>query len=180
MLRLSSIVIVVLRLFCLQWVIQGFGYMITIPTTFGRDPASIFLLRCLPTFVMLLFAVCVWWLAPILAGLITRKQDVDVTVPSLSLVDLYAFGFLFLGLYFVLSYLAPAANWFWYFLSVAATRSDYDPERRSSSYEMASQVIPLLAGFASMLNARRLARKLAEHDKKNEGVASPESDSSKN
>ena len=104
-------------------------------------------------------AVASWFAGPLLSRLITRCYDTTIAISGLSLEDLYTFAFVFLGLYFVLSSIAPSLNWIHYFLAVGSLPNPV-ADQRKSVYQLSSSLITLFAGFTVMLPTRRWARRL--------------------
>ena len=161
----STIILIVVRLFSVQWLVQGLA---ALPLSFvemaqGQDTSRATWTLMMPVLTIVL-AIVAWFLAPLLARLILGSKDTALQIPILSLVDLYAFAFAFLGIYFVLSSLAGAVNWFHYFLLVAASHSDFDPARRTSFYELSRHLITLFAGLACVFYGRRWARKILKSE----------------
>ena len=110
---LNHVILVVVRLFSLliplhglrlfaQSRIQSGGY----PTP--ESPASYGVMTLVFACIL---AVALWKVAPLLARLVVGKHDIAVQLTGLSLEDLYRFAFVFLGLYFALSSLAPTLTW---------------------------------------------------------------------
>lgn len=165
---LSKIVIVVLRLFSIQMVGQSINMVVTFRATIAmersRQPDA-WVVYLLPA-AFCVFALLQWWLAPVVARWVTRHHDGEVAVGGLSRVDLYSFAFVFLGLYFILTSIAPSLNWLHYFLKVSAVGTQ--SESQSSFYDLATHLVTLFAGLLTLLPAHRWARKLAAKDRREE------------
>jgi hypothetical protein len=157
---LSNIVLVVLRLFAIQMVGRSFNMALSFAAEEAKrgSHAPHYWIAYLLPIALLVFAVLEWWLAPMIGRLVTRHHDGEVAVGALSRVDLYSFAFVFLGLYFILTSIAPALNWLHYFLRTSAVGSQ--AESQSSFYELASYVVTLAAGVLTLVPARRWARRL--------------------
>lgn len=167
---LSSIVIVVLRLFAIQMVGQSFHMALSFAAADAKQsfhPPHYWAAYLVPV-ALLLFALFEWWLAPVIARLVTRHHDGEVAIGGLSRLDLYSFAFVFLGLYFILTSIAPALNWLHYFLTTSAAGSQ--AESRSSFYDLASYLVTLIAGILALLPARRWARRLLTRERRDETV----------
>lgn len=162
----STIVLIVMRLFCVQWLVQGLSLatmaIVELSQTGESHRGSFGALVFLPSLAILLCSIVTWITAPFLARFIAGKYNAPVTVSGLSLQDLYAFAFVFLGLYFVLASLADVLNWLHYSLLVAASYGDFDPERKKSLYGLTRPLITLVAGFVCLVSGRLWAKKL--HD----------------
>lgn len=167
---LSSIVIVVLRLFAIQMVGQSFHMALSFAATDAKQsfhPPHYWAAYLVPV-ALLVFALFEWWLAPVIARLLTRHHDGELAIGALSRLDLYSFAFVFLGLYFILTSIAPALNWLHYFLRTSAVGSQ--SESQSSFYDFASYLVTLIAGVLALLPARRWARRLLTWERRDETV----------
>jgi hypothetical protein len=87
--------------------------------------------------------------------------DAPVSFAGLRLADLYCMGFFFIGLYFVLSSLAPTITWAHHTFLVVVDAPVGNPETRRSLYQLLEPGITLAAGFACVLNGRQWAERLA-------------------
>jgi len=160
----STIILVVVRLLSVQWLIQGLVLLASTFVDMSRVPeSSLKLLYLLPPALSILVAFAAWALAPTLARLVPGKQDSSVVIPVLSLGDLYAFAFIFLGLYFTLSSLADALNWFHYALKVSLAH-DLDPEQKTSLYQLSRPLITLVSGLLCVFRGRCWADKLSKNE----------------
>jgi hypothetical protein len=161
---LSSIVVIVIRLFALNWVLHALA-LIAYPIPLSHEPfVSIILLHYGPGVLLIILAVCLWMAASTVAQFVSRGFDADVNVGSLSRTDLYSFAFVFLGLFFILSSFADVINWIHYF---TLSREDprHDP-RIQSFYQLTRPCLTLAAGVVSLLGAPRSTKKLVSRDQK--------------
>lgn len=78
---------------------------------------------------MLLFPIVAWLAAPFLARLVAGKADATVSVSVPPLRDLYAFAFVFLGVYFVLTSVGDVLIWLRYSMIAPLPPGALDPER---------------------------------------------------
>jgi hypothetical protein len=167
---ISTIVLIVVRLFSVSWLVQGLSMLaVAFGGFFKTDSANngyFVIATFLPSLGLITSSIVTWIISPFLARLIAGKHDAPVTVPSLSLLDLYSFAFVFLGLYFVLSSLGNVFNWAFYWFVINASHGDFDPEQKRSFYELSRYIVTLLAGFICLLSGRKWAKKL--HDKQSE------------
>jgi hypothetical protein len=153
---LSSIVIVFLRLVGLNWIISGiFHGAVVIRTFAGWSDTGVFsaMLPALAYFGT--GALLLMWSRTI-ARAVTPHPDPEVQLGGLTLYDLYCFGFTIVGLYYVLSSVAPVINWLHY--ALIQTRDDSN--REQNFYELTQPLLTMLAGGACMLFSARFARKL--------------------
>ena len=166
---LSSILIIVLRLFSLVWLVQGVAMFATATAAVVQYPSGhrYYWGYAAPVLELVIAAVT-FILSARIARLVTPPPDPSVSLGGLSQFDLYCFAFTFLGLYFVLSSIANALNWLHYFLVLAGSTPERDPQRQTSFYQLTAPLITLIAGGASLLFAPRCARKLTQIQRRNE------------
>ena len=162
---LSSIVVIVLRLFALNWLATAIPLFLSAATSGSpRDQQLLSrLLPYAPAVLVLILAVAVWLLARPVARLVSRGVDGSVSVGGLSRADLYSFAFVFLGLLFVLSSFADVINWVHYFATVSREGPRSDP-RVQNLYQLTRPFVTLALGLVSLLGARRWTKKLISHD----------------
>ena len=165
----STIVLIVLRLFALQWFVQAFVMVgsaaaATVGVSYNW---LIYLQSYMPPVFILTLSIGVWLCSPGISKLVTRNNDRIANISGLTLEDLYSFAFLFLGLYFVLTSFAASINWVHYFLSVnGQTTGRMPPEDRQNLYTLSQHLVTLIAGLACMLPSRRWAQKLIRMQEK--------------
>ena len=159
---LRAIVVIVLRLFAIQTFLSAIDLALKTAAWLAKRPSSP---DAYWSYVaaggLVVFATLEWVLAPPISRLVTRGHDVEVSVAPLTRADLYSFAFVFLGLYFILSSIAPSLNWLHYFFAVSTAQDD------SSFYDLATPLIQLITGIFALVFARRWVSKLmyAERDK---------------
>jgi len=154
----STLTLVVLRLFSISWFVEALTTAVSVSTWITPNDKTSYWHYAVPLF-MLVLAIASWFAGPLLSRLITRCYDTTITISGLSLEDLYTFAFVFLGLYFVLSSIGPSLNWVHYFFAVGSLPNPVDDQRKSV-YQLSGSLITLVAGFTVMLPARRWARRL--------------------
>src|SRR3954469_19275838 len=99
---LSSIVVIVIRLFALNWLLTAVPLFLSAaatPLPHERDLSAV-LMAYAPAVLLLIFAACLWIGSPVIARFVSRGVDTSVNVSGLSRSDLYSFAFVFLGLFF--------------------------------------------------------------------------------
>jgi hypothetical protein len=166
---LSSIVVIVVRLFALNWLLQALVLIATaFPLSYDR-PVSAALLQYGPGVVLVILAVCLWAVASAVTRFVSRGFDATVSVGSLSRSDLYAFAFVFLGVFFILSSFADVINWIHYFAAVSHYDARHDP-RIQSFYRFTRPCLTLAAGFVSLLGAPRWTKKLLSRDERSQAT----------
>jgi hypothetical protein len=172
---LSSILLIVVRLQSVMLVFHSLSWLSVALTNMVQYPLSQKAMALTVPMGGVLLAVILWFVAPLLVGAILEERDGVVSVGSLRLQDLYCFGFFFLGLYFVLSSLAPALTWAHYTFGMAATSAPGDFEVKRSMYQLLDPVITVAAGFACVLNGSQWAEKLVRRNYRTEPGAPPTS-----
>jgi len=160
-----TVVMVVLRLFALYWAITA------VPTFFFqtawnvRQGLDMLFLSGLTLVILLGLTVGCWFVAPAIARWITRRDDLVVQISGLTLEDLFAFGFIFVGLWFVLGAIGRCV-WYLYFywLFVAAPPAQQQYLTAPDSDWIIYLVQLLVAGIV-LFNARKWAGKLLRWQK---------------
>jgi len=98
---LEDIVLIVIRILILNWGGWIFATLLTsIAYSFHSKWSG---LSLLPSCILLVLAILIWIAAPKIAKVVTPKKEYSVNLGGLSRRDLYAFAFVFLGVYFVLT-----------------------------------------------------------------------------
>ena len=166
---ISNIVTIVLRLFAIQMLVQALSLALEVTASFAlRGGSSRNYFNYLTPAALLVLAVLEWLLAPGISRLVTRNHNSELSTGGLSREDIYAFAFVFLGLYFILVSIAPSLNWLHYLFSVEGRSTGQTAEGRKSFYDLASHLITLIAGFMSLLPANRWARRLVNSERRND------------
>ena len=111
---LSSIVVIVMRLFALNWFVIALPLLLPAAAAPVPHESSMFALVMpyAPGVLLLIFAVGLWTLSSPIARLVSRGVDSSVGIGGLSRSDLYSFAFVFLGLLFILSSFADIMTGF--------------------------------------------------------------------
>jgi hypothetical protein len=165
---LSSIVIIVIRLFALNWCLHAVSLTLAATALSHQRSLSVLLFGYGPGVFLLLLAIVLWVLARAVARFVSRGVDTIVNVGRLSRSDLYSFAFVFLGLFFVLSSVGDVINWMHYF----ATGASVDPLRNTrvqSLYQLTRPFLTFAAGLVSLLGAPHWTRKLVNREQKSSG-----------
>lgn len=156
---LTSIIIVVLRLFSLSWAVQG------IATAAAMVPLGVGnLANYAAPALLVLAALATWFLAKPIAQLAGKGVEQEVQVHQPSLRELYRFAFAFLGLYFALQSVAQAITWMNYYLTLLAGTDPNHPQRSSAFFGLMQHLITCVAGAACLLFASRFAEKLTRSE----------------
>jgi hypothetical protein len=164
----STIVLIVVRLFSIQWLVQGLSMLaVSFSEQAYASNDSLRFLRFLPPVSLIVLSVIGWIVAPCLSVRIPGQQNVSLPVTGLSLRDLYCFAFVFLGLYFSLGSVADVLNWLHYSM-LASLGHDFDPARKISLYALSRPLITFLAGLICIFSGRGWASKLSDHEAKAE------------
>ena len=164
---LSSIVVIVIRLFALNWLLTSVPLLLSATTYRPSDERHLFavLIPYAPGVLLLIFAAALWILASVVARSVSRDVNTSVNIAGLTRYDLYSFAFVFLGLYFILSSFADVINWVHYF----ASASHYDPTQNlpvQNLYRLTRPFLTFMAGVASLLGAPRWTKKLLANNEK--------------
>ena len=161
---LSSIVVIVLRLFALNWLATAIPLFLSAVTLAlpGEHGLSL-LMRYTPAALLAIAAAALWLLAAPIGRFVSRGVDTSVSVGSLSRADLYSFAFVFLGLFFVLSSVADVINWVHYFTTLSPDGQRHDP-RAHNLYQLTRPFVTLALGLVSLIGAPRWTKKLISRD----------------
>jgi hypothetical protein len=156
---LTSIVIILLRLFSLWWLVQAITSAVGVTAVMHPFERANYW-NYGPSGVFLMAAVFTWLNTSLISRIVTPRPDTTVSIGGLTRYDLYCFAFVFLGLYFVLSSIGQAINWTYYFAVTAKDTPQNDPERLGSFYQLTQSLIPVVAGSVCIATASRFAKKL--------------------
>ena len=165
---LNSIIVIVARLFALNWLLHAFVLIASALATPALQERSVstVLMSSSPGVLLLILGLFLWVLAPAMARFVGCGFDATVSVGSLSRGDLYSFAFVFLGLFFILSSFADVINWIHYF-TVSRDAPTRDP-RIQSFYELTRPCLTFAAGLVCLLGAPRWTKKLVARDQKDQ------------
>ncbi len=158
---ISTITLVLLRLFALGWALRSIGQAASLLFLPGSQGApSLFFYNFVPLALYLAFAIVTWILGPAISKFILRNHDTELSLSGVTREDLYATGFISVGTWFVLSSIGDAINWIRYtILHGADTAARYAGEQ-GTLYDLMNHVITLLAGITLIATAHIWARKL--------------------
>ena len=167
--NLQGIVAVLLRLMALNIVLQTLAeipsHISTVADAFkASDLAALNTSALLALAVINVLFVCtilLWAYAVPLSRFITARVATDVSVPSLSLADLYSVGFVGLGAFFAASYLPHATNWVLFLCQAAVADDDETWREDFTEYDLTEVFIPFVAGVLLIVKGRRWAVSLA-------------------
>lgn len=155
---LSNIVVIVIRLFALQWLFNAIAIFVTAVGMSPRRGMATFVWDYGPGLVLTVLAVLFWFIASPVARFVSRGFDTNVNMGGLSRADLYSFAFVFLGLLFILRSFPDVVNWLHFFATEAEQRS---------YYEFARPCLTFAAGLVCLLGAPHWTRKVVARDEKN-------------
>ncbi len=164
---LSSIVVIVIRLFALNWLFSALPWLASAASTplpYERR-LLVVLAPYVPAVLLLILAAGLWILTPSIARLVSRNVDTSVSIGGLSRADLYSFAFVFLGLYFILSSFADVINWIHYFIKVSHRDPARDPHDENL-YQLTRPCLTFAAGLVSLIGTPRWTKKLISHDQR--------------
>jgi hypothetical protein len=165
--KLSLLVIVVLRLFAL-WcgvlfvfgLLTGLGMAGVLSSGGGADLLQLVVPLVKPV-VHGIFAVVAWIFSESIARRVVGGIDVEVGLAQIQPENLYALGFLGVGLYHALVNLASTVNWLHYIVVNKAGQALVNGQDGLSLYEVTSVMFPCVAGTAVAMLSAKLGRRLA-------------------
>ena len=182
--RISTIVVVILRLFSLYWLasfviaLLGAVALVNVSamtrTTGGMK--WMFLLPLLVPFAYLLLSVLTWIFASRISTKVVGGINEELGASTIGPSELYSVGILVTGLYFFLSYLGGSISWLHYLVVNKAGDALVSGSEEVSLYDVSSQILPCAAGVYFAVYSRRFGRRLALQGKPAEQVVPPKSD----
>jgi len=107
-----------------------------------------------------------WKLSPFFARHITRGHDSILGTPNLTLLDLYNFAFLLIGLYFAVDSFGPSLTWFHYALTQSSSYGTLTPQQQGNFYTLFKYLIKLFLGIALVFNGRKFSSKILKYQNK--------------
>ena len=164
----STVVMIVLRLFALYWAetmvpfVQQVAYQMgsLSRSSTGDVLVGQLIVSGLLLVIFLGIIVGCWTAAPALARWITRKDDPIVQISGLTLEDLFAFGFIFVGLWFALGAVGRCVWYLYHYWTFAVATSVRQQYLTAPGSEWIIWLVQLLVAGVLLFNARKLAGKL--------------------
>ncbi|HEY3761610.1 MAG TPA: hypothetical protein VGN23_07675 [Verrucomicrobiae bacterium] len=158
---ISTLVLIIVRLFSLSWLMEGLVMMASVPMLHQMDNSRdgfFMFLRFLPSVATLLAAFIGWMIAPKLSRLITGKYDTTVAISGLTLSDLYSFAFVFVGLYFILSSLGNVLYFFYSAFARAAFNNDFLSRQIDNPYQIIRALITAVGGLLCVSYGKKMGK----------------------
>jgi hypothetical protein len=110
--------------------------------------------------IYLLFIYWTWTLAGWVARCVTKGHDAALSATQLTLLDLYSFGFLLIGLYVAIENIGPTLTWLHYALVKSSGEARLNEQQQSNFYTLFSYLVKLVISLSLIFNGRRLAARL--------------------
>jgi hypothetical protein len=110
---------------------------------------------------LMLGAILLWVLALPVARLVAKGLPFELSLGDLSLADCYSIAFTVLGLFYVVSHLAPVWNWLWFMLQSLIHGPRFPWNDRMQGYKIATAFLPFIAGLLMLIKRRKWALRLA-------------------
>ena len=179
--RLSSITVIVVRLFALYWFTAAlFGSVsligvLSYATTLNSEENDwnwqgwiLALSPILTPLAYLVFGLIAWFAAERIAKKVVRGVDSKFEVGPINPANLYSFGILIVGLYFFLTYLGGTFGWLHYLAVNQAGENLIQGEDDLSIYDVISQIVPCIGGLYFALLSERFGARLAPKQQQSE------------
>lgn len=170
--KLSTIIVIVLRLYAIYWVVSGISALaaaIPIWSAFAQKlgpefskslgPIQAFEYYGIPS-LMIIVAVILWFFANGISARVVEGHETTLSFSSLTKTDLYHFAFVFLGLYFVLSSLYTGTQNAYRFFTYDFPLSENDPTKGRYLQPLLGSLVSVAGGLACLLAARKWTRLL--------------------
>jgi len=160
---LRDIVTVIIRLFAINFAFYTFNILYS--TVFRPHLGASFhtplsILDMLVPVIYLIVIYWIWTLAGWVARCVTKGHDAALSATQLTLLDLYSFGFLLIGLSVAIENIGPTLTWLHYSLMKSGGEGRLNEQQQSNFYTLFSYLVKLIVGFALIVNGRRLAARL--------------------
>lgn len=167
----SSIALILLRLFALNWFVVGLIQLASSTVIFRPEYFSISAL--LPTAVYLVAGILVWRLSPQISRLLARGSDDAFDLRGITSEQLYSAVFLGLGLYFTLTSFGSAFSWVHFFAVNKSPDYGFQQEAHRSYYDMSETLMTFAAGIMFIVTCRTWAAKLARKSQAKTALDNP-------
>ena len=156
---ISSIAVILIRLYALNLAIVGFFQSLGIALQVGSHGVAL-LSSMVPSLGSLITGVILWMIAPRFATLLASRRDENVTLEGVNELTLYTAVFIGVGLWFALSSFAGVFNWLHYFAVSRSSLSAWDDAEQNNFYALASEFLTFIAGLFLVVTGRTWAGKL--------------------
>lgn len=164
---LRNIVTVLIRLLAIHFGFYAFHLFYVTVVRPHLDPvhhSRITIVDVLFPVVYLLIVYWIWTLAGWVGRCVTKGHDAALSATQLTLLDLYSFGFLLVGLYVAIENIGPTMTWIHYALIKSAGEGRLNEQQQSNFYTLFSYLVKLIIGLALVFNGRKLGTKLVRRD----------------
>lgn len=158
---LCNIATIVLRLYCVDWFVRSIIMLVSATgqmRQYSFSAANYWAL--FPGVAILVVTILLFYWSHLIARVVTRRANSEISLGVLTQYDLYCFAFTFLGLFFVLSSLPDTIHWIHYSLFVLRDTHEQNPQRADAFYQLTRPLITLISGCACLMFAPRFARKM--------------------
>jgi len=160
--RLSDIVMVVIRLLAVWLGVQGASFLLTV---LARNAAMGRMNWIVDLIIIGGYVVCtawMWKLAPFIADRITREKNLYVDCGTVTLRDLYCFGFLLMGLYFAVDSFGPSLAWLHFAFIQSASTAGLSPQQQGNFYTLFECLAKFFLGLLLIFKGRKFAGMIVE------------------
>lgn len=156
---ISSIAVILFRLYALNLTVQGLVQTVSNCThlgSYGTEWAFAFL----PGVASLILGAALWFLAPPFSRFLAARHDEKFHLDGITETQLYSAVFLGVGLWFALTSFASVFNWLHYFV-VSRSQSSLDNQAEQTNlYDFWHQFLTLAVGLLLIFTCRIWASKL--------------------
>jgi hypothetical protein len=157
---LRDIVTVIIRLLAINFAFYAFHLVFVTILRPHVDPVHhnrITIVDVLFPVVYLLIIYWIWALAGWVGRCVTKGHDAALSATQLTLLDLYSFGFLLIGLYVAIENIGPTLTSLHYALLKSSGEGRLNEQQQSYFYTLFSYLVKLIVGLGLIFNGRRLA-----------------------
>ena len=160
MLANQTIAFLVIRIFALCWLVKGVAELAALALTVLRyaEPSALWNAGIALTY--LVFGIVLWLLAGLISRLLLKGHQGEVSVEGLSREDVYAGGFVIVGVYFFLSEIGFVLNWLHYFATQGAEAGFREAVKSGEVYDLYYPVLTMIIALILIFTGPTWARKL--------------------
>jgi len=152
----SSIAQVLLRIYALHQFLTGFLYGASFIIT-HQEMGRHSLYQAL---VFVVFGAGCWLVAPWVSRIAAKGNDGEFQLKGVNQEQLFATGFLVIGLYFALGSFATLFNWIHFFIVNQSPDYGFHKTEEPSYYSLTEAGLNLVMGIAIVLTSRTWAARL--------------------
>jgi hypothetical protein len=151
---IQTFTVVLLRLLAIQVALSAVSLLANFVIELKTGHPESYLLAAAALCFVAAFGV--WMLSPLIGRIVCAKLPPSAAPINATLVDLYSFAFVFVGLYLVTTSAGPSLGWIYYIFSHASA------DRNVNYYKSFNAALQLIIGVALIFKGRAISIRLAK------------------